>query len=175
MSLKRGAPRECFPILLILPGGVLIYPAGRSWQRPQPVLIRGMNMTTFSFHSTFSATPRFRVLVNGFADRAPFPTLHDAVISIPMNNVESLSFEIYDALERRYVWTQPRESDSRACPAPFSIWVNGYPTGVSFASLTEAIVFISVRAPGEDCAVFENDACVFMLNSPRELKPQAAL
>jgi hypothetical protein len=132
-------------------------------------------MTICDSDSLFSATPRFRVLVNGFAYGAKFPTLHDALTSIPTKNVESQSFEIYDALERRFVWTRPREKDSRSCPSPFSIWVNGYPNGLSFASLTEAIVFISVRPPGEDCAVFENDTCVFMQNSPRELKLEEAL
>jgi hypothetical protein len=134
-----------------------------------------MNMMNFNSDSIFSATPRFSVLVNGFADGAKFPTLRDALTSISTNNVKSLSFEIYDALERRYVWTRSREKDSRTCLEPFSIWVNGYPNGLSFASLTQAIVFISVRPPGADCAVFENDTCVFMRNSPRELKQKEAL
>jgi hypothetical protein len=113
--------------------------------------------------------------VNGFADGAKFPTLQDALTSIPTKNVEELSFEIYDAVERQYVWTRPREKDSNACPEPFSIWVNGYPNGLSFASLTQAILFISVRPPGDDCAVFENDTCVFMLNAPQSLKMEEAL
>jgi hypothetical protein len=46
--------------------------------------------------------------VNGFAEDVAFPTLNEAIKSIPDNGVERVSFEIYDAVEREYVWTRPR-------------------------------------------------------------------
>jgi len=135
----------------------------------------GTSMTIFTSEMTFSTPSRFRVLVNGFADRALFPTLHDAVGSIPAKGVDGLSFEIYDAIERQYVWTRPRQKDSRTCPAAFSIRVKGYPTGLSFASMDEAIDSISVRPHGDECGVFENETCVFMRNPPRGLELEEAL
>jgi hypothetical protein len=67
-------------------------------------------MAIFGSNSILASTPRFRILVNGFADPAWFPTLHDAVAFIPTKSVQGLSFEIYDASERRYVWTRPRDN-----------------------------------------------------------------
>jgi hypothetical protein len=132
-------------------------------------------MTIFDSEMTIPTPSRFRVLINGFGDRTLFPTLHDAVGSIPPKGVDGLSFEIYDAIERQYVWTRPRQKDSRACPAAFSIRVNGYPTGVSFASLDEAIESIALGPPREECGVFENGTCVYMQNLPRAGRLEEAL
>jgi len=132
-------------------------------------------VTIFNSESLFRSSPRYRVLVNGFADGATFETLQEAVTSIPKKSVEGLSFEIYDAWERQYVWTRPRETDSRACPAPFSIRVNGFPNGLSFSSLSEAIDSLSLRPPGEECAVFESEPCVFISTPPRGLELEEAL
>ena len=131
-------------------------------------------MTTFSADMTIKAS-RFRVLVNGFADHALYPTLHAAVGSIPPTGVDGLSFEIYDADERKYVWTRPRRNDSRACPAPFSVRVGGHSTGLSFDSLAEAVNSISARPPGAECDVFENEICVYRQNVPRAGQPEEAL
>lgn len=132
-------------------------------------------MTIFTSEMTFPTPSRFRVLVNGFAARALFPTLHDAVGSIPQKGVDGLSFEIYDAIERRYVWTRPRQKDSRACQSAYSIRVNGHPTGLSFASLNEAIDSIALGPPREECGVFENDTCVYMRSLPRACQPEEGL
>ena len=120
-------------------------------------------------------TSRYRVLVNGFADGRLFPTLHQAVNSVPGKGVEGLSFEIYDTIERQVVWTRPKQSDSHSPPGPFSIWVNGHPIGLSFASLDEAADFISVRPPGREFAVFQNEICVFMAHFSLRLNLLEAL
>ncbi len=117
---------------------------------------------------------RFRVLVNGFADDASFPTLDAAVKSIPDSGVEGSSFEIYDASGRKYVWTRQRRKASSAW-SPFSIRVNGHPNGQSFASLDEAIDALSGRPPGSECEVFEAETCVFALSAPRARKIAEAL
>jgi hypothetical protein len=124
-------------------------------------------MTLMTDNTTFPRTSRFRVLVNGFADGAFYPTLNDAVGSIPPTGVDGLNFEIYDAIGRQYVWTLPRRNDSRACPAPFSIRVNGHSTGLFFDSLAEAVDSIAVRPHGDDCGVFMDETCVYMQSRPR--------
>jgi hypothetical protein len=111
--------------------------------------------------ATPSGASRFRILVNGFADDAAFPTLDEAIRAIPDSGVERSSFEIYDAVERAYVWTRPRRKASGAWPEPFSIRVNGRANGQSFATLTEAIRAISARPQGDDCEVFERGTRVF--------------
>jgi hypothetical protein len=123
-----------------------------------------MNVSSDSMlhnETTLPSTSRFRVLVNGFADGKWFPTLRHAVSSVPVTGLEALSFEIYDSWARRFVWTRPRQRDSRSCPGAFSLQVNGYATGLTFASLIDAADFIAVRPPREACAVFENEICVF--------------
>lgn len=132
-------------------------------------------MTMFTSQMTSPTPSRFRVLVNGFADRTLFQTLHDAVESIPPKGVDGLSFEIYDAIERKYVWTRPRQKDSRSCPSAFSIRVHGFPTGLSFASLDEAIESIALDSPREECGVFENETCVYMQSAPRAGELEEAL
>ncbi len=124
-------------------------------------------MTIAASETTIPPPSRFRVLVNGFAEGAAFPTLHEALGSIPPRGVDGLSFEIYDAIERQYVWTRPRQKDSRACPSAFSIRVNGHPTGLSFTSLDEAIDSIALGPPRERCGVFENETCVYMPSLPQ--------
>ena len=119
----------------------------------------------------FNVIPRsrFRVLVNGFSDDAGFPTLDKAIKSIPDKGVDHASFEIYDAIEREYVWTRQRRNSG--WPAPFSIRVNGRANGQTFVTLDEAIRAISVRPIGVACEVFEAGSRVFALRSPpvREL------
>ena len=132
-------------------------------------------MTIFNREAQFLTSARYRVLVNGFADGAAFQSLQDAVTSIPKQSVEGLSFEIYDALDRQYVWTRKREKDARSCPEPFSIHVNGHPNGLSFASLKQAIASLSLRPPEGESAVFEYETCVFALGAPRNLELDEAL
>jgi hypothetical protein len=124
-------------------------------------------MTIFTDNTDSPKASRFRVLVNGFADRAMYPTLHDAVGSIPPTGVDSLSFEIYDEIERQYVWTLPRQNDSRACPAPYAVWANGHYTGLSFDSLAEAVASILDRPLGGESSVFNGETCVYMRGLPR--------
>jgi hypothetical protein len=114
-------------------------------------------MNIFKFHAT--SPTRFRVLLNGFADDAAFPTLDAAVRSIPDRGVEHSSFEIYDAIGREYVWTRQRRQG--AWPDPFSIRVNGRPNGQSFPSLDEAIRAIPARPHDRGCEVFEAGRRVF--------------
>jgi hypothetical protein len=114
-------------------------------------------MNIFNLNATLPT--RFRVLVNGFAEQSAFPTMDEAVLSIPDRGVEYSSYEIYDAIAREYVWTRQRRKGG--WPAPFSIRVNGRANGQAFASLHEAIQAISVRPRGEDCEVFEAGTCVF--------------
>ncbi|MBB4200342.1 hypothetical protein CCR94_15250 [Rhodoblastus sphagnicola] len=121
-------------------------------------------MNIFELNATLPT--RFRVLVNGFADDAEFPTLDEAVKSIPDGGVEYSSFEIYDTIEREYVWTRQR----RKCgwPALFSIRVNGRPNGQAFVRLDEAIQAIqaiSARRPSAACEVFEAGTRVFARRS----------
>jgi hypothetical protein len=132
-------------------------------------------MTFNSSEASPLPNTRFRILVNGFADDPSFPTLDDAVKSIPVNGVNGLSFEIYDTIERQYVWTRQRRRDSSVWPAPFSIRVNGHSNGQSFASLDEAILAISVRPPCEEFGVFENETCVYMQSLPRARQLEEAL
>jgi hypothetical protein len=132
-------------------------------------------MTNFLSESRRPLAPRFRVLVNGFADGEPFPTLQQAVNSVPGKGVEGMSFEIYDRVERRFVWTKPRRRDSRSNPGAFSIRVDGHPLGLSFVSLAEAADYISVRPPGRECAVFRDETCVFMAPSSLRLNLVEAL
>lgn len=132
-------------------------------------------MTTFSCEAAQDTPSRFRVLVNGFADGDGFPTLHDAVNFVAAQGVGGLSFEIYDAFERRFVWTRPRQMDSRSYPGPFSIRANGHPTGLTFASLAEAIASMAVLPRAEEYGVFENEDCVFVKSDPREVRLVEAL
>jgi hypothetical protein len=118
-------------------------------------------MTTFHSVSKLPATSRYRVLVNGFADGRSFPTLDRAVDSIAANGVEDLSFEIYDTIERQFVWTRPKQRDNRSPRGPFSIRVNGHSLGLSFASLDEAADFLSAHPPERQFAVFHDENCVF--------------
>ena len=60
---------------------------------------------------------QFRMLVNGFT-HASFPSLIDAVRSIPASGADDQSFEIYDVSARQFVWTLPRRKDSRAYRSP---------------------------------------------------------
>lgn len=55
---------------------------------------------------------QFRMLVNGFA-YASFPSLNEAMRSVPASGSDDESFEIYDVLARQFVWTLPRRKDSR--------------------------------------------------------------
>lgn len=55
---------------------------------------------------------RFHLLVNGFVDGAAFSSLQDAIGNAVERKRNDLSFEIYDALERRYVWSRST-NDSR--------------------------------------------------------------
>ncbi|WP_294532710.1 hypothetical protein [uncultured Rhodoblastus sp.] len=119
-------------------------------------------MTKCSSESTAALASRFRVLVNGFADRNGFPTLPHAVSAIPVKGAESLSFEIYDTFKRQFVWTRPKRLDGGFHPGAFSVRVNGHNNGLSFASLDDAADFISARPPGKQFAVFKNETCVFM-------------
>ena len=121
------------------------------------------------FHSVAKLPPgsRYRVLVNGFADGRLFPTLDQAVDSVPTDGVGSLSFEIYDTIERQFVWTRPKQRDGRSPRGPFSIRLNGHPIGLSFVSLDEAGDFISARPPGREFAVFHHEICVFMAHFSR--------
>ena len=113
--------------------------------------------------AALSESARYRVLVNGFADDVAFPTLDEAIKSIPANGVERSSFEIYDAIEREYVWTQQRRNNG--WPPPFSIRVNGRANGQCFATLDEAVRAISVRPISVACEVFEAGTRVFALRS----------
>jgi hypothetical protein len=122
-------------------------------------------VTILTFEPTPPGPSRFRVLVNGFAENVAFPTIEAAIKSIPDNGVERVSFEIYDAVEREYVWTRQRRKARSAWPAPFAIRVNGCANGQSFASVAEAIQAISLRPQGDDCEVLEDGICVFALHS----------
>jgi hypothetical protein len=117
-------------------------------------------MMNFTQESKLPTASRFRVLVNGFADGRLFPTLRQAVNSVPAKGVDGLSYEIYDTCERQFVWTRPRRCDSRSHPGAFSLRVNGHSTGLTFASLMDAANFIAVRPLGQECEVFENETRV---------------
>jgi len=123
-------------------------------------------MNIFNLHATLPT--RFRVLVNGFAEESAFPTMDEAVKSIPDKGVEYSSFEIYDAIAREYVWTRQRRKGG--WPAPFSIRVNGRANGQAFSSLEAAVQAISDRPQGEDCEVFEAGTCVFGPHAARARK-----
>ena len=132
-------------------------------------------MTTFHSVSKLPLASRYRVLVNGFADGRLFPTLDQAVDSVPTAGLESLSFEIYDTIERQFVWNRPKQRDSRSPRGPFSIRVNGHTLGLSFVSLEEARDFISARPPGREFAVFHHETRVLMAPFPRRLNLVEAL
>jgi hypothetical protein len=137
--------------------------------------MRDADMTTFHSVSKLPQAARYRVLVNGFADGRLFPTLDQAVDSVPTDGVKSLSFEIYDTIERQFVWSRPKQRDSRSPRGPFSIRANGHPLGLSFVSLDEAGDFISARPPGSQFAVFQHETCVFMAHFSRRLNLVEAL
>jgi len=111
----------------------------------------------------FRAKPpaRFRVLVNGFVEDVAYPTLREALTSVPNSGVERSSFEIYDAATRGYVWTRHRRKSRGEWPAPFAIRVNGRANGQTFSSLGEAIQAISLRPRGDNCEVFEAGTCIY--------------
>jgi hypothetical protein len=60
---------------------------------------------------------RFSVLVNGFAEGASFSSLPEAVKFVVAHGGDDVSFEIYDRLWRRYVWTRPRAQGRKRAPA----------------------------------------------------------
>ena len=51
-----------------------------------------------------AVTFRFKVLVNGFRDGSSFASIQEAREAIAARNADDLSFEIYDAVAKRYVW-----------------------------------------------------------------------
>ena len=63
-------------------------------------------MPVVSFDYT-GITSRFRLVVNGFADGRSFDSLREAQDSLAAQNANWLSFEIYDAFAKRYVWSPP--------------------------------------------------------------------
>ncbi len=132
-------------------------------------------MTITTFESPPPGRSRFRVLVNGFVENVTFPTLREAIKSIPDSGVERSSFEIYDAVELGYVWTRHRRQARSARPEPFAIRVNGRANGQSFASLDDAIQAISLRPRGDDCEVLEAGTCVFALRSACAGKSASAI
>lgn len=132
-------------------------------------------MTTFTSEMAQDKPSRFRLLVNGFAEGSLFPTLSHALNSVPAQTVAGQSFEIYDALERRYVWTRPKQRDGRPYPGAFSIRLNGQSTGWAFASLREAIQSMAARRNKQDYDVFENGVCVFVKSHPSDVRLVEAL
>jgi len=134
-----------------------------------------MTMTDFTSDSRPTAPSRFRVLINGFAEGTLFPTLHHALNSVPSRGVAGMSFEIYDAFERRFVWSRPSDRDSRSYPGAFSVRVNGYSTGLTFASLAEAIKSMAIRPYDHDYDVFENEVRVFVKSHPPDVRLVEAL
>jgi hypothetical protein len=132
-------------------------------------------MTIFASEAADGALPRFRVLVDGFANGSLFQTLHHALNSVPAMGGSGQSFEIYDALERRFVWTRPKQKDIRSYQGAFSIRVNGHSSGSTFASLDEAIASMAVRPQTEDYDVFENEVCIFVKSHPADVRLMEAL
>jgi hypothetical protein len=115
------------------------------------------------------------VRVNGFAVGTGFRTVAAVARPAPLKIVEARNFEIYDALKGQSDRALPKSRDSRAHPGAFSIRVNGRHTGQSFATLDEAVEFLSARRPGGDCAVFEHETCVWVESFQRGLNLVEAL
>lgn len=66
-------------------------------------------MPILSFDYSDSAS-RFRILVNGFADRSSFASFCEARSSIEARSADHLSFELFDAHDRLFVWARQRRS-----------------------------------------------------------------
>jgi len=64
---------------------------------------------------------RFLVLTNGFVDRSSFPTLDEAVAEIEGRRNAADSFEIFDSLRRRFVWSRASARPDPGRPRPSAV------------------------------------------------------
>jgi hypothetical protein len=119
-------------------------------------------MTIFTSQTANDTPSRFRIRVNGLADKSLFPTLHQGENFLPARGGGGLR-------------TPPKSEDSRSNPGAFTVRVDGHPTGWFFASLSEAIGSMALRPNTEDYDVFENEDRVFVKSHPLNVRLVEAL